>query len=488
MTPVLVCESVRAETMAGLVAARDASRVADLVELRLDGVESPDVRQALAGRHTPVVVTCRPRWEGGAWDGGEADRERLLDEALRAGAEFVDVEWQAPWRAAFLDRWRDRVVLSWHDFAGVPADLSSRAREMARAGAAVTKIAITPRRLRDLGALLAVRRELPAEARVVLIGMGEAGIASRLLPQRFGSAWTYAGSGIAPGQVPADRLVREYRVRALGARTMLLGVVGRPLGHSVSPAMHNAALSAGGIDAVYVPFEASDFDDFEWAAAAFEVAGVSVTAPFKDEAFRVAGRADATAIALGTANTLRRDADGTWAARNTDGDGFLAALAEVRLEGARAAVLGAGGAAKAVVAALQARGAVVTVYARRTEVAEALAGRLGAEAGQWPPTRGSWDLLVNTTPVGTWPDTDASPLEASIVHGSLVYDLVYNPPITALLRAAEANGCQVIPGLEMLVRQAARQFEWWTGQPAPIDTMRAAARERLEEFRRDSSR
>lgn len=474
--------------MARLVAARDASSVADLVELRLDGVDRPDVRQALAGRRTPVVVTCRPRWEGGAWDGGEAEREQLLESALRGGADFVDIEWLAPWRAAFLDRWRDRVVLSWHDFAGVPADLVARAQHMAGAGAAVVKIAITTARLRDLDALLAVRRELPASTRLVLIGMGPAGVVSRLLPHRFGSVWTYAGSGVAPGQEPAERLVREYRVRALGARTALFGVVGQPVGHSVSPAMHNAALATCGVDAVYVPFSAEDFDDFAWAARAFDVAGVSVTAPFKDDAFRVARRADPVSTALGTANTLRREADGTWAARNTDVEGFLAPLAGTDLAGARAAVLGAGGAAKAAIAALQSCGAVATVYARRTEVARALAQRLGAEAGAWPPEPGTWDLLVNTTPVGTWPDHDTSPIEASIVHGSLVYDLVYNPPATALLRAAEANGCRVVPGLNMLVHQAARQFEWWTGQPAPIDAMRAAATARLEEFRREPSR
>jgi 3-dehydroquinate dehydratase/shikimate dehydrogenase len=484
MTPVLVCESVRAETTAQLVTARDACRVADLVELRLDGMASPDVAQALAGRRTPVVVTCRAGWEGGAWTGDETTREQLLETALRAGAEFVDVEWLAPWRRAFVERWRERVVLSWHDFGGVPADLVARVREMARAGAAVVKVAVAVRRLRDLDVLLSLRRELPPDQRLVIIGMGESGVLSRLVPQRFGSAWTYAGEGIAPGQVPADRLVHEFRVRALGPRTMVFGVVGNPISHSVSPAMHNAALAASGIDAVYVPFAAHEFEDFTWAAAAFDVAGVSVTAPFKDEAFQAAARADAVATALRTANTLRREADGQWAARNTDADGFLAPVSAVSLPGQRAAVLGAGGAAKAVVAALRSRGVACTVYARRTEVAAALAAHLEVESGEWPPAPGSWDLLVNTTPVGTWPDRDASPLEASIVHGPLVYDLVYNPPMTALLRAATANGCQVISGLEMLIHQAARQFEWWTGQPAPVEAMREAAATGLEAFRR----
>jgi shikimate dehydrogenase len=294
---------------------------------------------------------------------------------------------------------------------------------------------------------------------------------------------------VAPGQLPAERLVHEFRIRASRAGTAVFGVVGRPIAHSVSPAMHNAALASCGIDAVYVPFEAGDFEDFLWAADAFDVMGSSVTAPFKADAYRAAERTDAETARLEVANTLRRSGSGGWSARNTDVEGFLAPLTEraVELAGQRAAVLGAGGAAAAVLAALTSRGADVTVYARRPEAAQRIAARFGVKAASWPPDPGTWDLLVNTTPVGTWPDCDASPVEAPIVHSGVVYDLVYNPQDTALLKQARAAGCSAIGGLEMLVRQAAGQFEWWTGQRAPLEVMQAAAVRRLEDFRRQGS-
>jgi 3-dehydroquinate dehydratase/shikimate dehydrogenase len=483
VTPILVCESVRAATLAGLVRARDEANLADLVEIRLDSVADPDPAGVLAGRRAPVVVTCRPRWEGGGFDGDEPTRERLLEGALRAGAEFVDVEWRAPWRPGFLTRWADRVVLSFHDFTGTPPDLVERGREMARAGAAVVKVAVTTPRLRDLEPLLALGRSLAGIPRAVVIGMGAAGLATRILPHRFGSAWTYGGHGVAPGQVPAPRLIGEFRVRSTSAATAIFGLVGRPVGHSLSPSMHNAALAASRIDGVYLPFEAADFDDFVWAADALGVVGASVTAPFKGEARRVAGRVDRLVDTLGVANTLRRESDGSWAARNTDVEGFLWPLRDRALAGVPVAVLGAGGAAAAVVAALASRGAEVTVYARRPGAAHLLAERFGAGAGVWPPEPGSWALLVNATPVGTWPDAEACPVDASLLHGGLVYDLVYNPARTALLSAAAGNGCATIGGLEMLAAQAARQFAWWTGETASLDVMRAAAERRLEQYR-----
>jgi 3-dehydroquinate dehydratase/shikimate dehydrogenase len=481
--PILVCESVRARSVQELVRARDAATSADLVELRLDGLEKPDVLGALAGRRQPVIVTCRPRWEGGGFDGDEETRRRWLEQALAAGADFVDVEWQAPWCAQVIGQWRDRVVLSWHDFTGTPHDLHERAKAMAQAGAAVTKIAVSTTCLQDLERLLQLQQVLPRDRRFVAIGMGPAGVASRILGHRFGSCWTYGGRGVAPGQLPVESLIREFRVRTTTSATALFGVVGRPIMHSLSPAMHNAAFAACRVDAVYVPFEAKDFDDFLWAASALDIVGASVTAPFKSVAYHAAPRVDEEARALGVVNTLRRDGDGSWSGRNTDVTGFLAPLEDTELARTRASVLGAGGAARAVVQGLSSRGATVTVHARRQEAAAALAAHFACAAGDWPPEAGAWDLLVNTTPVGTWPRVEESPVEASILHGRLVYDLVYNPPETALLRAARERGAKTIGGLEMLVRQAAAQFEWWTRHPAPVEVMRTAALQRLTEFR-----
>ena len=211
------------------------------------------------------------------------------------------------------------------------------------------------------------------------------------------------------------------------------------------------------------------------------IAGASITIPFKLHALRAAARADALTRSVGAANTLRRTTDG-WEATNTDVSGFLSPLDAVfgaRLTGARAAVLGAGGAARAVVVALQSRGATVTVYARRADQARTLAESLAATAGEWPPVAGSWDVLVNCTPIGGAGTRDESPLPRESISGPLVYDLTYGPGMSALLRDARTAGSLTIDGLPMLVAQAERQFEWWTGQRPEPGVMVNAVRRKI---------
>jgi 3-dehydroquinate dehydratase/shikimate dehydrogenase len=305
--------------------------------------------------------------------------------------------------------------------------------------------------------------------------MGAAGLPTRLLATRFGSRWTYAGDGVAPGQIPAAQMLDRFRFRAVRRSTKLYGVVSGNAVHSLSPALHNAAFAASRINAVYVPFQAADFDDFLVFADALGVEGASVTIPFKLDALHAAHGADDLTRAAGAANTLRRR-QGVWEATNTDVAGFvepLEAMLPGTLEGARVAVLGAGGAARAVVVALTSRGAQVTVHARRLEQAQDVAV-LGATAALLPPEPGSWDVLVNTTPVGGAASRDESPLPGGPFTGRLVYDLTYGAGESKLVREARAAGCLALDGLPMLVAQAERQFEWWTGQRPPAGVMAAA--------------
>jgi 3-dehydroquinate dehydratase/shikimate dehydrogenase len=317
-------------------------------------------------------------------------------------------------------------------------------------------------------------RATGAEA-VALVAMGDAGIASRVLASRFGSCWTYAGDGVAPGQISASRLRDEFSFRTIGGSTALYGVVGRPVMHSVSPAMHNAAFRATGMDAIYLPLAAADFEDFLAFADAMALAGASVTAPFKVDAFDHAAESDPVARRIQSVNTLRRTA-GRLTACNTDVAGFLAPLQAVaKLQGRRATILGAGGAARAVAEALHSAGAQVAIAARRREAAAQMAALTGASIAEWPPAADSWDVLVNATPIGTSPATADTPLPNGPLTGELVYDLVYNPPDTQLLKDARAAGCRTIGGLDMLVAQAQRQFEWWTGAKPSERVMRDAA-------------
>jgi 3-dehydroquinate dehydratase/shikimate dehydrogenase len=477
MASSLLCETVTGQSMAELRAARDAA-VGDMVELRLDGVADLNVAGALQGRRTPVVVTCRPEWEGGRFDGAEEERHRILAEAMALGAEFVDIEWAAlngihrPDFGDIVTSDPSRVVVSSHDFACVPDDLDSRAREMRSHGAAVIKIAVMPRALRETLPLLPIARGGDA----VVVGMGEHGVPTRLLAARFGSRWSYAGNGVAPGQIPAGRMLSQFRFHDVGPATRIFGVVSSTALHSFSPVMHNAAFAAGGIDAVYVPLQTTEFADFDEFASALGVEGVSVTIPFKGDALRAASAADDLTRQVGAANTLRRRKDRGWEATNTDVAGFLAPLEQAfgrPLAGARASVIGGGGSARAVVVALLSRGAHVTVHTRRRDQAEAVTGSLGAEVGPWPIPEG-WDLLVNCTPLGSPTMRDESPLPGGPFTGQLVYDVTYGEGESRLLREAREAGCRTLDGLAMLIAQAERQFEWWTGQPPVPGVMRNA--------------
>ena len=479
-----LCVTVTADTTAELRRKRDEVVGADLVELRLDTVSDPDVAGALADRRTPVVVTCRPPWEGGRFNGSEAERKAILADALARGAEYVDVEWKANFTDLVASTGGRRIVLSSHDFRGVPADLRERAAAMRATGAEVVKIAVKTSRLSDCLPL----HDLAASTKhdhTVLIGMGECGLPTRVLAKKFGSLWTYAGDQHQIGQISASDLLDRYRFRGLSETTAVYGLVGRPISHSVSPAMHNAAFAACRLDAVYLPFPAADVDDFVTFGRAMDIKGASITIPFKVSLFDRMDEVYAVARRIGAINTLKVQ-DGRWIGGNTDASGFLSPLRDrVDLRGSRVAVLGAGGAARAVAVALGSSDAQVTVYARNPAKAREVAMTAAASAAALPPKADSWDVLVNCTPVGMYPRNNDTPLDASLLTGRHVYDLVYNPTITRLMREATNAGCQAIGGLEMLVAQAQEQFEWWTGTKPPSGVMREAALKRLAEFMRN---
>jgi len=279
--------------------ARDAATFADLVEVRLDLVDRPDALGAIEGRRRPVLVTCRASWEGGGFQGSEEERERILSDAQNAGAEFVDVEAREQFVSTITRRRRGRgIVLSLHAFGEPPADLMDRARAMRSTGAEVVKIAIEARRLTDTLPLLQLARrshftDPDGMDGHVLLAMGQPGVPTRVLAARLGNRWTYAGDNVAPGQMPAARLLGEFGFRRIRADAKIYGVVGNPIAHSLSPAMHNAAFTAAGIDAVYLPLPAADADDFVTFARAFGMKGASVTIPYKVDVFERVQETDA---------------------------------------------------------------------------------------------------------------------------------------------------------------------------------------------------
>jgi 3-dehydroquinate dehydratase/shikimate dehydrogenase len=388
------------------------------------------------------------------------------------------VEAQASFAPCLIRARRGRgVIISTHAFGDPPGDLRERAAAMRSTGAEVIKIAIEAQRLSDVLPLFELADGLPKEDGAsghVLVAMGDPGAPSRVLAMRLGNRWTYAGAGIAPGQIPAAQLLRDFRFRRIRADAALYGVVGSPVGHSRSPAMHNAGFAALGLNAAYVTLNTADAEDFVRVARGLQLRGASITAPLKVLLMRHMDEIEQLAQRVGAINTLIVR-DGRWVGANTDVSGFLAPLAgRIALKGVRAAVLGAGGAARGVAIALADQGAHVTMCARRPDAARAIAELVGGSIGSLPPRPGSWDVLVNATPVGS--DVDPrNPVAGAPLNGEIVFDLVYAPAETHLLADARAAGCLTIGGLEMLVAQAERQFEMWTGQRPPAGLFQAAA-------------
>src|SRR4051794_36222719 len=352
MTPSLMVQTVTATTMADLIAARDAATEADMVELRVDGVPDITIAGALRGRRRPVIVTCRPTWEGGSFKGSETERKQILTDALERGAEYVDIEWRAHFDDLIAAAGGRRIVLSAHDYLGVPVDLTARVHAMRSTGAEVVKIAATMSRLSDCVPLLELGAQSAGQSGLVLIGMGPYGLATRVLAGRFGSVWTYAGALKDIGQLSAHSLLNDFHFRSVTDTTEIYGVAGGSVLHSGSPAMHNAAFRAAEVDAIYLPLLATSAADFATFGRAVGIHGASVTIPLKVSLFDAVDEVYAVARRIGAINTIKVE-NGRWIGGNTDASGFLEPLQDkVSLAGLRASVLGAGGAARAVTVAL----------------------------------------------------------------------------------------------------------------------------------------
>jgi 3-dehydroquinate dehydratase / shikimate dehydrogenase len=471
-----------------------------LVEYRLDFLPADaDVAKIVAGRAGPIIATIRRPEDGGKWNGSEDDRRRKLADCAAAGAEYVDYE---PDAARALPRaGATKRIVSMHDFSQTPADLAAIHARLAACDADVVKLATMAREPQDVFRMLRLVRNASAESGAahpptVGLCMGEIGAPSRILGAVCGAPWSYAAadeaSAVAPGQLTFDVLRNLYRYESISAETLVACVIGDPIGHSLSPLVHNRALSAAEIDGVYVAFRVptDGLDDFVRDARQFGMSGVSVTIPHKEGALRSVGRLDEAARAIGAVNTLVFETGGETLGYNTDEPGALDPLEAAYprphgdtspLRGRTALVLGAGGAARAIVYGLFRRGAQVVVANRNAARAEELATGLECRVVAWDERSAvPYDVLVNCTPLGMHPDADGTPLDAAYLRPeAVVFDTVYNPEPTRLLREATERGCRTVLGSEMFVGQAARQFRYFFGCDAPLDVMRRAIRERL---------
>jgi len=488
-----LCVAIQAGSPAELIERAQAA-LADsrFLELRLDSLPKPaaalpKVKEFLAAhRDLTAIATCRRKPFGGHFVRSLTEEFAILLEAAQAGCQIVDLEVESAEEAkrATLAKFRDglraagaALLISFHDFAYTRA-LDKAAARIEAFHPDFVKVVSTAKTLADNLAVLKLIEERSLSAQVVGIAMGEEGLVSRVLGPRAGAAFTFAasadGAETAPGQLSAHALRDLYRIDQLDRATQLFGVAGNPIAHSLSPLMHNTAFRKESVNAVMMPLKVRALADLLTVVRELPLAGVAVTMPLKQEVLpHLANPVVKGVIPLtkkiGACNTLRATGDGRIVGFNTDVDGVVRPLERrLKLKGARIAVLGAGGAARAAVFGLVAQGAEVFIVNRTHETAVALARQSKAKALKHELfAKSHFDVLINSTPCGMAGSKQALPIKENELNAALVFDMVYNPLETPLLKLARSRGIPVVTGLEMFVQQGARQFEIWTGKPAP---------------------
>jgi len=457
-----------------------------LLEFRLDylskpGLAIPRIKRFLESHPgTVVIATCRRLINGGKFRGSIPSQLDVLNKAVGAGCQLVDVEFQTAVKCKpeQLQKLRARagLILSFHDFRATKK-LDETLEKMLAYPADFYKVVSTATTLADNVTLIKFLAREGDRHSMVSMCMGEQGIISRVLGVRAGSVFTFAsasaGEETAPGQIAAQELRNVYRIEQVDVATRVYAVVGDPITHSLSPTIMNAAFRRENVNAVYLALHAKTLKDLLTCVREIPIHGISVTMPYKEAILTHLDNSDSHSTKIGACNTVVRAQDGKLYGFNTDTAGIVRPV-ERRLntlEGARILVIGAGGAARAAVFGLKERGSEVYILNRSAAPAKKLAHQARARIIKRQDLKKlAFDVIINATPVGMG-NMRETPLQDKEINARYVFDMIYDPPETRLLKLARERGAQIIPGIEMFVHQAARQFEIWTGKPAPWDEM-----------------
>jgi 3-dehydroquinate dehydratase/shikimate dehydrogenase len=461
----------------------------NFLEFRLDYLAKPAAAipkfKDFLAEHTAAtfVATCRCKANGGNFDGSGAAALDILLKAAEAGFQLVDIELESIEKLpkttmSHLREAGAAVIISYHDFSATK-DLDAVYDRIEPFHPDFAKVVPTARTLSDNLTLMQFldRTEDRSNNSVVGICMGEPGIISRVLGLRAGSAFTFAaatvGEETAPGQIAARTLIETYRVDQVDNSTKVYGVAGNPIRSSLSPLMMNTAFRRETVNAVYLALQTSKVDDLFKLAREVPLQGISITMPLKQDVMDKLERTDPLSARIGAVNTILRAQDGKFYGFNTDVAGILGPLERrLQLANAKVLVLGAGGAARAAVFACRDKGAEVFILNRTVETAQKLAKQSGAKVIKHEAVaKTHFDVIINATPTGMAGNKTPSLLTAEDLNARFVFDLVYNPLETPLLRMARQRNIAAISGVEMFVHQGARQFEIFTGKPAPEEEM-----------------
>jgi len=483
---------------------------AEMLELRTDYLENLSldlVKNLIAEAKTadpqllPIIVTCRDTKQGGAIDYPDQLRIDILTEALKAGAEFIDFEYenflsaenQERIRRALSQASKGRLILSAHNFeTKFPNIIKLHRHIQTLYPAVIPKLVYTANHINDCFEAFDLLRRTSGER--IVFCMGAAGLITRIIAKKLNSFVTFASidekNETAPGQMTIEQFKTIYRWDSINADTKLYGVIGSPVAHSAGPAAHNACFADIGENKLYLPLLVEggkeEFDCFlrhiltrSWLG----FRGFSITIPHKENALNFVkenrGFVEPLAEKIGAVNTIIIGPDGKLFAYNTDYSAAMDAItstlgSKANLKNLPVAVIGAGGVAKAIVAGLSDAGAKITIYNRTVERGEKLAAEFNCDFGGLDDLQNlDAKLLINCTSIGMYPDTDQSPVPKEYVKkGMAVFDTVYNPAETLLLKEAKQAGAKTIDGLSMFINQAAAQFKLFTGKNADSKIMR----------------
>jgi len=481
-----VCLALSGDTAEEMLdVAESMARDNPFVEFRLDYLKQPlaalpKIHRFLeTHQYVTAIATCRRAENGGKFKGSLASELEVLSKAHAAGCQFVDLEFQSALKARPADvgrlRGRAGLIVSFHDFRATK-HLDETLDKMLRIPADFYKVVSTATTLSDNVAMMKFLQTQSDKHALIGLCMGEQGIISRVLSVRAGSVFTFgainADLKTAPGQVSARDLRSIYRIDQVDAATRVYGVAGDPVGQSLSPVIMNAAFRRENVNGVYLPLHAKTLKDLIHCVREIPLHGLSITMPYKQAILPYLDNSDAHTAKIGACNTVVRGQEGKLYGFNTDIAGVIRPLEQrTTIEGAKVLVLGAGGAARAAVFGLKERGAEVWIMNRSSAKGQKLARQAKARSIKRADLRKiPFDVIINATPVGMGNTRDC-PLKDQEIQARVVFDMVYDPVETHLLQVARSKGIAVIPGIEMFVQQAARQFEIWTGKPAPAGDM-----------------
>ncbi|MDO4550639.1 MAG: type I 3-dehydroquinate dehydratase [Planctomycetia bacterium] len=487
-----------------------------LVEMRLDHLQTRvNFTRLLSNRPTPVIITIRRPCDGGEYQFSEDSRQMLLRAAIVEGVEYIDLEDGV---AADTPRYgKTKRIISYHNFQQTPENLDEIFERLAKQDPDIIKICTMANNPLDTLRMLKLVEQKNKLLPTIGFCMGDFGIPSRILCTRFGAPFTYccmdSRSPAAPGQISWEEMTQLYRVDKISEKTQIYGVIADPVGHSLSPLIHNSAFAHLQMDDhLYLPLRVQqEFlnEMLETICPELNIKGLSITIPHKESVLPKLDKRDTSVNVVGACNTL------LWAGSpeekirvgiNTDYQAAMTALAEVMnnpeipqytpwtepnddpetgmpikqpLSGKSVLILGAGGVGKAVAIGAARRGAEIILADGETSRADDLAHKLNMEGYNarsilWTQRHFcKANILINCTPIGMYPRQDATPFEAKYLNADMtVFDVVYNPENTLLLKEAKQAGCATVSGLSMFVLQAGLQFQHFTGIAPPLEIMR----------------